>query len=459
MGKKLLVGVAVLSFALLGSAFAEVENIKVSGDITTEAVTRDLALGSVGACSDHNDNQFLFSQIRLRIDADLTENVSGVIRLINERLWGDEDYGVSSGGADTNVDVDLAYIQLGQFLYEPLTLIVGRQNLRYGSGLVVGDPDTNQTASTTEVPGIISDLSLRKSFDAIRAILDYSPYTLDIIFAKVFEGATNFNDDVTLVGANLAYTWGSYNGVTEGYFFSANNRVNVAGAVVPGAASVDSNSKTYTVGARTQFDPTDKLTLSAEGAYQFGDWRDTAATHRHLSAYAALIGGEYRFLNDYNAKVGLGYTYLSGDDDMGNDANNAWDPLFEDQALAEIINILFTNSNTQAIKLTGSYMPREDITLGLVYVRAWLAENLTTTTGTPVGTTFVPAVGPALGQTYMIDRNEKDIGDEIDVYAIYDYTEDVQLKLSGAWFVPGSLFTSANNNTAYSVRGGVSVSF
>ncbi|MBU1134157.1 MAG: hypothetical protein KJ569_04500, partial [Candidatus Omnitrophica bacterium] len=139
-----------------------------------------------------------------------------------------------------------------------------------------------------------------------------------------------------------------------------------------------------------------------------------------------------------------------------NDANNAWDPLFEDQALAEIINILFTNSNTQAIKLTGSYMPREDITLGMVYVRAWLAENLTTTAALP---TFKPTVGPASGQTYRVDRNEKDIGDEIDVYAVYDYTEDVQLKLTGAYFIPGSLFTHDNDSTAYSVRGGVSVSF
>ncbi|MBU0694112.1 MAG: alginate export family protein [Candidatus Omnitrophica bacterium] len=440
MGKKLLVGVAVLSFALLGSAFAEVENIKVSGDIATEAVMRDFSLGS----PDHNDDHFLFSQIRLRIDADLTENVSAVIRLINERLWGSENNEADSG---TNIALDLGYVQLGEFLYEPLTLIVGRQNLRYGSALIVGDPDTNQTAAAgvdteVKVPAVISDLSLRKSFDAIRAILDYSPYTLDIIFAKVSEGITNSSDDVTLAGANLAYAWGSYNGVTEGYFFSANRG---------GGAE---RQETYTVGARTQFDPTDNLTLAAEGAYQFGE--DTATAHRDVSAFAVSLDSEYRFLNDYNAKVGLSYAYLSGDDDMGNDANNAWDPLFEDQALAEIINILFTNSNTQAIKLTGSYMPREDITLGMVYVRAWLAENLTTTAALP---TFKPTVGPASGQTYRVDRNEKDIGDEIDVYAVYDYTEDVQLKLTGAYFIPGSLFTHDNDSTAYSVRGGVSVSF
>lgn len=438
MGKKLLVGVAVLSFALLGSAFAEVENIKVSGDIATEAVMRDFSLGS----PDHNDDHFLFSQIRLRIDADLTENVSAVIRLINERLWGSENNEADSG---TNIALDLGYVQLGEFLYEPLTLIVGRQNLRYGSALIVGDPDTNQTAAAgagvdteVKVPAVISDLSLRKSFDAIRAILDYSPYTLDIIFAKVSEGITNSSDDVTLAGANLAYAWGSYNGVTEGYFFSANRG---------GGAE---RQETYTVGARTQFDPTDNLTLAAEGAYQFGE--DTATAHRDVSAFAVSLDSEYRFLNDYNAKVGLSYAYLSGDDDVGDDANNAWDPLFEDQALAEIINILFTNSNTQAIKLTGSYMPREDITLGMVYVRAWLAENVA------AGTDIVTA-GPAAAYNYAIERDNKDIGDEIDVYAIYDYTEDVQLKLSGAWFVPGSLFTSANNNTAYSVRGGVSVSF
>jgi hypothetical protein len=434
MGKKLFLGCTVISFAFLTSTFAAVKDIKVSGDITVQAITRDLSLGDdTGNTIDSED--FIFSQTRLRFDADLTEKVSAVVRLINERLWGAENV------SNTDIDLDLGYVELKEFLYEPLTLIVGRQNLHYGIGLIVGDPDTNQTAAINA--GTIGDLSLRKSFDAIRAILDYSPYTLDLIYAKVNEGNTNIDDDVTLYGANLAYQWGTFNGLTEVYFFASSNARTVT--------VQDENSDIYVAGARVQFDPNDHLTLMAEGAYQFGDYRASATSHAHLNAWAALLSAEYRFLNDYNGKIGILYALLSGDDVNTNDYEG-WDPMFEDIKPGEICNILASNTDAHVIKLTGSYMPREDVTLGLEYWRVILAEKLTTTT-------YSPLVGPASANTYAIDNSNKVIGDEIILYANYDYTEDVQLKLLGSWFIPGDLFTSANDDVAYSIRGCLRVNF
>ena len=186
MGKRLLL-IAVISFALMGTASAAVENIKVSGDITAQGILRDLTLGS-----DSTDQieEFLFSQVRLRFDADLTEGVSAVIRFINERVWGEEDWYAD----DTDIDLDLAYIELKEFLYEPLTMIIGRQNLRYGNALIIGDPDTNMKIakgwgsdflSNATSPDYFGDLSKRKSFDAIRSIIDYSPWTIDIIQAMM----------------------------------------------------------------------------------------------------------------------------------------------------------------------------------------------------------------------------------------------------------------------------------
>src|SRR3989338_4417390 len=217
MSRKLIVAMALVSVALLGTAFAAVENIKVSGDINMQALTRDLSLGgddpdADGVTADgyapRDSEDFLFSQTRLRFDADLTEGVSAVIRLLNEKEWGTED---SSTGDD--IDLDLAYVELKEFFYEPLTLIVGRQNLRYGNGLIVGDPDTNQITASGDAA--FGDLSLRKSFDAIRAIMDFSPYTIDLVFAKIDENTTNIRDDETLFGVNIAYDWSSYDGITE----------------------------------------------------------------------------------------------------------------------------------------------------------------------------------------------------------------------------------------------------
>jgi len=499
MSRKVIVALAAVCVVFAGASYAAVENIKVSGDITATGLTRDLSLGgegSVGAGAaaqvsghgNYDEETFAFSQVRLRFDADLTEGVSAVVRLINERLWGSEDQDNGSvtnwagdtgalpsttQGGDTEVDVDLAYIEMKEFLYEPLTLIVGRQNLRYGNALVIGDPDTNMGASV-KVPASIADQSLRKSFDAVRAILDYSPYTIDIIYAAIDENTTNLNDDRNLWGIYATYDWASYNGVTEGYFLYTNNTydpvLGTPGLIPVQAQVIENQSTTYTVGGRIQYDPNDHWTLGVEGAYQFGDIRildNTAAAlvamnpYQHLSAFAAQLIAQYRFLNDYNSMLQLEYTYLSGDDDYTDDLQTGWDPMFEDQSPGEIINILFAQSGTQCVTLRGSMMPREDITIGGSYTWLLLSEkiNYDYTGGVDQIINFSPNVGPASPNTYNIEGNQNYLGSEVDGYILYDYTEDVQIKLTGAYFIPGSWFQHENNTPAYSLKAGVSVDF
>jgi hypothetical protein len=458
MSKKLIAAIAVMSFAILGTAFAAVENVKVSGDINTEGVTRDLTLGASDSSDvNPNDEQFVFSQVRLRFDADLTEGVSAVVRLINERIWGGSDYSgvgdAENSQGNTDVNLDLAYIELKEFVYQPLTVLVGRQNLRLGNGLIIGDPDTNRRASASKVAAGLRDLTLRKSFDAVRGILDYAPWTIDLIYAKVEENTLNLNDDVTLVGINAAYDWSSYNGVSEAYFFSANKAPLTTSS--SSGANIDSNNKVYVLGGRAQADLSDKLTLGAEAAWQFGDYMVTAQTsHRHLNAYAAQLLAEYKLLDAKNTKLGMNYTYLSGDNGSSGSAYNGWDPLFEDQTPGELINIYFANTNMQYWKASASTMPREDVTVGLDYTYARLVQDNGSSSLTLTNTSASTA-----GTINLNTTEEKEIGHEIGLWGLYDYTEDVQLKLITSWFIPGDVFANTNDNTGYSIRGGVNVDF
>jgi len=459
--------VAILLLSI--PAFAAVENIKVSGDINEQYVARDLSMGGT-AYNQADSESFLLSQVRLRFDADLTENVSGVIRLIDERTWGEED----TFSDNTDVALDLAYIELKEFLYQPLSVTVGRQNLRYGSGLIVGDPDTNMTVASTAITNNrFGDLSLRKSFDAAKIVLDFAPWTIDAIYSKVRQpyttslltDGTHIHNNTDLWGVNANYQWGSFDGVTEAYYFGAqNNRNNMLYTFV--ATQVPENQAiTQVIGARTQFNPMEKLTLGLEGAYQFGDVQVPIAANpaRHLSAFAIEANAEYRFMTKYSPTLGLNYVYLSGNDDVnGNGAGGdkkltAWDPMFEDQSLGEIMNILFPNSNVQGARVSGSMMPREDVTLGLSYSWLALANKLTETN--VYGTIYNPPLGRYSTDNYDFNNLEGYLGSEVDTFATYDYTEDVQLKLTGAWFMPGDFFTSTNDDVAYSVRGGVNLNF
>ena len=153
---------------LAGSAYAEVQNVKVGGDITVLGVARsnfDLSNGGTGH-HENDQSSFFATQTRVRLDSDLTDNVTATLRLINERIWSAEN------NASSDIDLDLAYVTLKEFLYSPLSLKIGRQELRFGNALIVGATNTYDSSVLNTVPG---DLSARKSFDALRATLNYDP--------------------------------------------------------------------------------------------------------------------------------------------------------------------------------------------------------------------------------------------------------------------------------------------
>lgn len=218
------------------AAYAEVQNVKVSGDITAYGISRNLSLkdtkGGYGANTfgDHVENA-LATITRVRVDADLTDNVMTTVRLINERYWGGETENMGTNAeANTQIDLSLAMVTLKEFLYSPLSLTIGRQELHFGNDMIVGDPDTNNAAPNSSVfgpAGRDADLDARKSFDAIRAVLNYDPLVIDAVVAKVAEGNLNRNDDTDLYGINVNYKVGEIdlgcaklmNTVAEGYWW------------------------------------------------------------------------------------------------------------------------------------------------------------------------------------------------------------------------------------------------
>src|ERR1700690_4406234 len=143
--KKLLV--AAIMVVLATPAFAAIQNVKVSGDITSTFLDRNtfdlgetnygdfkasggfvgVPLGGVNYFAPvglKKQNVFI-TQTRLRVDADLSDNVSTTVGLINERAWDAEN---TPGGAtgssttanlDTNVQLYLASLTLREFLYSP----------------------------------------------------------------------------------------------------------------------------------------------------------------------------------------------------------------------------------------------------------------------------------------------------------------------------------------------------
>ncbi|HNW39916.1 MAG TPA: hypothetical protein PKI44_05800 [Candidatus Omnitrophota bacterium] len=110
--------IAILALALIvgltyGAAYAEVQNVKVSGDLAVLGVARnqfDLTKGN--DTNKLDDSESYFATItRVRFDADLTDNVLVTLRLINERNWNTETV------ANTDIDLDSKPFQYSSFFH------------------------------------------------------------------------------------------------------------------------------------------------------------------------------------------------------------------------------------------------------------------------------------------------------------------------------------------------------
>jgi len=425
-------------------AFAEVQNVKVSGDIDSKMINRNnYDVGSTGTSSaaDNDNDTWFMTTARVQVDADLTDNVSTCVRLLNERDWGVE------GNTTNDIDLDLASVKMKEMFYAPLTLTIGRQNLRFGSGLVVGDPDTNDTAVGNATAITALDLSSRKSFDAIRATLDYNPLTVDLIMSKINAAGTigsgNTNDDTNLYGINAAYKFNQYNSEAEAYAIAKVNRNGDASA---DAAKTDS---VYVYGARGSLEPISKLVLNGEFAIQRGDYVTSTTTKRDRSAWAADAAASYAIDYKWSPKVGVGYVYRSGDKAGNTGKYKAWDTMYEDQTHGIVANYIFDgnneggDSNSQIITANASVNPIQDLTVAVDYYYFALAQKLANLSTN--------------GDIIMTDKRA--LGQEVDLSLGYDYTEDVKLGLTTGWFLPGEAFSNVNDSAATTVMADVKVSF
>jgi len=480
--------VMALVVAVSAIAYAETQSVKVSGDITLRAFMRNnYDLDNDEACIPGQSTDvasYLTSTAELQVDADLTDNVAGCVRLVNQRVWGDGLYESSAGAVTGTVDapfkdqftaaavapgnpgayavmVDLAYIELKEFLYSPLTLRIGRQDLWFGKGFIIGANMQNPQGSLFS-----PEYTAITSFDAVRATLDYDPWTIDAVYAKIAENYRRADDDINLWGVNVGYVFDEYNAEAEGYWWYKNERY--CGSTTPGNLidvrnGHDSND-VHTLGLRGSFDPIEDWTIALEGAYQAGEYlgANNQNDDRSRSAWAFDVMLECRYWQDdfaWRPVGGVEYIYYSGEADMGNvsqTANgtyNGWDPMFRgkfDTAIREWQNVYYGTAmasgpsftNQHQVLVRGTLEPTDSLTFDATYANFWLDEAW------------------AVRTTALANENKsKYIGSEVDLQLTWDYTEDVSFNLLSGWFFPGGHFSSDRDDIATDIVGTVKLSF
>jgi len=444
MKKLLFICALAVAVVVSTAAYAEVQSVKVSGDLAVRSImqkTLDLDKNDDTTVNQGASSTFLMSVTEVQIDADLTDNVSTVVRLANQRDWNDTD----SANDDFQVELDLANVTLKEMLYSPLTLTIGRQDLFYGKGLIVG-----LNTTTWDNEGVIGadEYSTTGAFDAISATLDYDPWTVDLVYAVIDEGTGNLNDDVSLLGVNVGYIFDSYNGEAEGYIFVKVDDSTTAAVDSQNNKRVENDVATY--GLRGSFDPIEQMTVALEGAYQGGRIY-TGSANRSRAAYAFDIYGEYRFPDvKYTPTLSLNYVIYSGQDVNDTDGNwEGWDNMYCGKFNTAIRDFSGTGNlypstqgsdpsttNQHQIAIKGQIKPLDDVTVDATIAHFWLDDDAV------AGTT------------------QDELGDEVDILLTYDYTADVEFSLLSAFYRPGDYYAEGTgDDNASELVGSMKVSF
>lgn len=492
---------AMLITALAGlavNAYADVQNIRLSGDIrvrgyyTVNHDGDDSSFDDAGQVK--NSDSYISQRTRISVEADLEDHVLIVVTLKAEGLWGqDNDAGKSSGagsrvhnidytdegsggaddrdGQDSNrgqnninrrweLGVTEAYVQFSEMFYSPVTLKLGRQYLHYGRGL------------------IFSSVEQEYNFDAARLVLDYYPTTIDVVYAALLEktpfGGSNTDDwggapnDTHLLFLNARHELtDSFIKNIEGYYgwvinsrggdelLTADDPLNSTSTRVPPALN---GASLMIIGARADMTLTDNLDTWVEGAFEWGP--DGFAGSETVEAFIANAGFSYSLNDvDMNPVINGGYTYASGG---GQDGKNVFRPWFD---YSEGYNgYLFSPmlSNIHIFNIGASVTPYENTTLsvqGYYYMKvdhdspddlfysdfaAMPASNLNIDNG---------------GLGYSQQNSSHDVGWEVDGILTYDYSKDVSFQLIYGVFIPGNAFEGSGSSVAHEVRAEVNARF
>jgi len=465
---------AVLLGLLAWSApsFAEVQNVKVSGDITARGFWRtclDLNCKS-GALDNHED--FFMTTTGINLEADLTENVSAHVRLANERDWNI----VTPTTSANDVAISQSYVTFKELFYAPLTVRIGRQPIVWGRGFVLGSnliPGSILRGNDIHAAITPNEFTDFTAFDALRASLDLSgvgglgiPLNVDAVYIKLNENTIGQPDDVNLMGVNIGSHFNAWNSEAETYYLMKkdNSRTTPTGGTNPGKKAALS-----TLGIRGSAKPVSGSYLYGELAWQFGqrtaDPLGVLRSGDRTNAWAFDLGTDYTFEKvAMKPKIGAEWIFWSGQNVNG--AIAGWDPIargYFTTALREFQGaaVFYPNSqlylangaagtvgtaaatNQHQFALYGSLKPLEDLTVAPRLTWFFLDK---------------PARPGATAATTMGKRKNY-AGMEWDTQVTYNYTDDVQFGVLYGVFAPGNIYRSGNDDVAQEMISSVSVKF
>jgi hypothetical protein len=251
------------------AAWAELQNVEVSGNIRIR--------GNYYNYDSLPNQSFIEQRTRL--------GVTAFVEFDSWNAWGNNfrsDYlnGIDSRGT-ADVSLYQSYIEARNLWGTPLTLKVGRQEIKFGDQFLVGVNDT-------------SSYFRGLSFDAVRLTYKTDQFSVDAVASKLAENFKNFGKGDT----DFYAVYGSYTGIENTTLDAYWMYVRDDGARLATGNSVD----IHTVGLRGA-GKIGSFDYKAEVAYQFGSVDDLP------SACPFGFGEAKTKYDNFGACATVGYTF------------------------------------------------------------------------------------------------------------------------------------------------------
>lgn len=341
------------------------------------------------------DEDIVVQRTRVNFDARVLEDLRVFVELQDSRLWGEE---MSVVGDLMGVDLHQGYADFENAFGTPFTVRGGRFELSLW----------NQR--------LISPLDWHPVGRAWDGVLVFGEPTEDLLlhagYHKIAEGVpVDSDEDTDLYWAAMTYT-GLENHEIGAAFFWLHVDAPAGGA---SAASFG----TATVHAQGKFDGFDySVDLVAQVFGEVG----TA----DVEAYATAVTFGYTFDCDWSPRVGVEWTWASGDDDPTDGDFETFNPLFPFGHAYQGYLDLFAWRNGHDVALHISAKPRDDWWIGLSFHGFWLDQSADSWFG---------AAGTPIRTSPMADDHE--VGYEIDLSVKYWLAKKVWLWFGYSHFFAG----------------------
>lgn len=254
----------------------------------------------------------------------------------------DEPVGVSGRYAVNSFELDELLldnlnVRLTNAPVEGLTLTVGRQDILFGNGWLVGDGTPRDGSRTYFLDAARLTYDWKEAKTVLNAIyVDQgaaSDRWLSPINAEDYRNYLTEQNERALILYAINKSWKPAQ--IDAYFIYKNDEA--VDAFTPAGLRRFPTSDGYILafGARAQVDLTDHWRARVEFAPEFGEKQlstaalgGAAAPTRDLSAFGANTLVSYQIKDRFNQVLRAGYEYLSGDDPTTSDATERFDPLW-----------------------------------------------------------------------------------------------------------------------------------